>query len=117
MRTYFAIVPIAHLVLEDLLLLRLEGLADTQPAATNGTANVADAALIGELASDVLISVALLLEVDDAGIIGIVVGLDRLRSGGLASRDTNVTQIAELGTLVRVNAILPKEVRLADCRP
>lgn len=53
--TYLAIVPVAHLIFEDLLLLRLQSLADTQPATTDGTPNVADTAFLGKLACDILV--------------------------------------------------------------
>jgi hypothetical protein len=108
MKTYLAIVPITELVLEDLLLLGLESLANTEPTATNGTANVADATLVGELTGNILIGITLLLEVDDAGVVGVVVGLDRLRPSGLASWDTNVAQVGEFGALVGVLVVLLK---------
>ena len=93
--------PVTHLVLENLLLLRLEGLADAQPAATDGASNVADATLVLELAGNILVRVALLLEIDDTCIVSVVVGLDRLRSSGLASCDTNVAVVGELVAQVR----------------
>ena len=107
-KSYLAIVPIAHLILEDLLLLRLEGLANAQPAATDGARNVANATLLLEFAGDILIRVALLLEVDDARIIGVVVGLDRLRSCGLASRDANVAVVGEFVALVGIVNVLQR---------
>jgi hypothetical protein len=106
--TYLAIVPIAEFVLENLLLLGLKSLADAEPTATNGTGNIADATLVGEPLGNVLVGVTLLLEVDNAGVVGIVVGLDRLGPGGLASRDTNVAQVGELGALVGVLVVLLK---------
>lgn len=101
-RSYLAVVPVTHLVLQDLLLLDLESLADAQPAATNGARNVADATLLLELAGDILIRVALLLQVDNASIISVVVCLDRLRTCGLASRDADVGVVGELVALVRI---------------
>jgi hypothetical protein len=89
-------VKVAHLVLEDLLLLGLEGLANAKPAAADGTGDVANAALFRQPAGDILVRVALLLEVNNARIIGVVVGLDGLRPSGLASRDTDVTVVSEL---------------------
>jgi hypothetical protein len=106
--TYLAIVPIAEFVLENLLLLGLKSLADAEPTATNGTGNIADATLVGEPLGNVLVGVTLLLEVDNAGVVGIVVGLDRLGPGGLASRDTNVAQVGEFGALVGVLVVLLK---------
>lgn len=93
--------PVTHLVLENLLLLRLEGLADAQPAATDGASNVADATLVLELAGNILVRVALLLEIDDTCIVSVVVGLDRLRPSSLASCDTNVAVVGELVAQVR----------------
>ena len=112
-KSYLAIVPIAHLILEDLLLLRLEGLANAQPAATDGARNVANAALLLELAGNVLIRVALLLEVDDARVIGVVVGLDGLRACGLASRDADVGVVGELVALLGIIDALQRVMRLA----
>jgi hypothetical protein len=89
-------VPVAHLVLKDLLLLGLEGLADAKPAATDGASDVANAAFLLELTGNILVRVALLLEVNDARIIGVVVGLDGLRPSGFASRDTDVAVVSEL---------------------
>jgi hypothetical protein len=113
MWTYLAIVPVAHLVLENLLFLRLESLADAQPATTDSATDVTDAAFIGEPAGNALVGVALLLEVNDASIVGIVVCLDWLRPGGLASGDTNVAQISEASALVGLVFILLEELRLA----
>jgi hypothetical protein len=94
-------VPVAHLILEDLLLLRLQGLADTQPAAADGASDIADATLLGELASDVLVRPALLLEIYNASIVGIVVGFDGLGTSGLATGDADVALISETGATVR----------------
>lgn len=88
--------PVTEVVLEDLFLLGLESLAETEPATANGTAHITNATFLGKLAGDVLIGVALLLEVHDAGIIGVVVGLDRLRACGLATEDTDVALVREL---------------------
>jgi hypothetical protein len=104
--TYLAIVPIAHLVLEDLLLLGLESLANAQPAATDGATDIADTAFLGELAGDVLIRPTLLLEVNNAGIVGIVVGLDGLGTSSLATGDADVALICEAGATVRVLVLL-----------
>jgi hypothetical protein len=93
-------VPVAHLVLEDLLLLSLEGLANAQPAAADGASDVANAALFRQPASDILVRVALLLEVDNAGIVGIVVCLDRLWACGLATRNADVAVVGEFVALV-----------------
>lgn len=101
--TYLTLVPVTHLILENLLLLGLKSLADAKPAATNGAANIADATLLSELAGNVLVGPALLLEVDNARIIGIVVGLDGLRAGGLATSDLDV---AVVGKLVLLGASL-----------
>ena len=98
--------PITHLILEDLLLLGLKRLADTQPAATDGATDIADATLLGELAGDVLVRPTLLLEVDDAGIIGIVVGLDGLGTSSLATGDADVALICEAGATMRVLVLL-----------
>jgi hypothetical protein len=104
--TYLAIVPIAHLVLEDLLLLGLESLANAQPAATDGATDIADTAFLSELAGDVLIRPTLLLEVNNAGIVGIVVGLDGLGTSSLATGDADVALICETGATVRVLVLL-----------
>jgi hypothetical protein len=104
--TYLAIVPIAHLVLEDLLLLGLESLANAQPAATDGATDIADTAFLGELAGDVLIRPTLLLEINNAGIVGIVVGLDGLGTSSLATGDADVALICETGATVRVLVLL-----------
>jgi hypothetical protein len=109
-------VPVAHLVLEDFLLLRLEGLANAQPAATDGARNVANATLFLELAGDILIGVALLLEVDDPRVIGIVVCLDRLGACGLASRDADVGVVGEFVALVGIVDALQRAMKLAGCR-
>lgn len=94
--------PVTQLVLKDLLLLRLEGLADAQPAAADSATDVADTAFLGKLASNVLVGPALLLEIDDAGVVGIIVGLDRLRAGSLAAEDADVALVGETGAAVRV---------------
>lgn len=94
--------PVAHLVLEDLLLLSLESLADAQPAAADGASDVANAALFRKLAGDILVRVALLLEVDNAGVVSIVVGLDRLWTCGFATRNADVAVVGEFVALVGV---------------
>ena len=99
--TYLAIVPVAHLILEDLLFLRLKGLADAEPAATDGTSDIADATLLGELAGNIFVRPALLLEVHDAGVVSIVVGFDGLGTSGLATGDADVALIGETGAAVR----------------
>jgi hypothetical protein len=99
-------VPIAHLILEDLLLLGLESLANAQPAAADGTSDIADTAFLGELAGDVLVRPTLLLEVYDAGIVGIVVGLDGLGTSSLATGDADVALICEAGATMRVLVLL-----------
>lgn len=106
--------PVAHLVLEDLLLLRLEGLADTQPAATDSARDIADTTLVCEFTSDILIGVALLLEVNNASVVGVVVGLDGLGPSGLAAGDTNVAVIGVLVAPVGVG-ILSRKMELAKC--
>ena len=115
-KSYLAIVPVAHLVLEDLLLLGLEGLTNAEPAATDGARNVANATLLLELAGNVLVRVALLLEVDNARVIGVVVSLDRLRACGLSSRDADVGVVGELVALVRIVDALQRAMKLAECR-
>ena len=110
--SYLTIVPVAHLVLENLLLLGLEGLTNAEPAATDGARNVANATLLLELAGNVLVRVALLLEVDNARVIGVVVSLDRLRACGLSSRDADVAVVSELVALV---GVLRREIELAGC--
>ena len=115
-KSYLAIVPVAHLVLEDFLLLSLEGLANAEPAATDGARNVANATLLLELASDILVGVALLLKVHNARVIGIVVCLDRLRTRGLASRNADVGVVGELVALVGIVDALQRVMRLAGCR-
>ena len=105
--------PVAHLVLEDLLLLSLEGLADALPAAADGTSDIANATLFRQPAGDILVRVALLLEVDNAGVIGVVVGLDWLWPGGLASGDTNVAVVSELVAYMRL--VLRRALVLAEC--
>jgi hypothetical protein len=105
-------VPVAHLVLEDLLLLRLESLADAEPAATDGASDVANATLFGQPAGDILVRVALLLEVHDARVIGVVVSLDGLRSSGLATRDANVAVVGELIAEVGVAGVLQRGMKL-----
>ena len=104
--------PVAHLVLEDLLLLSLEGLADAQPAATDGTSDVANAALFSQPAGDILVGVALLLEVDNAGVVSIVVCLDGLWTCGFATRDADVAVVGEFVALV---GVLRREIELAEC--
>ena len=112
-RSHLAVVPVTHLVLQDLLLLGLEGLTNAQPAATDGTRNVANASLLLELAGDILIRVALLLQIDNASVIGIVVCLDRLRACGLASRDADVGVVGELVALLGIIDALQRVMRLA----
>lgn len=107
--------PVAHLVLEDLLLLRLEGLADAEPTATDGASNVANAPLFRQPAGDILVRVALLLEVDDARVIGVVVSLDGLRACGLASRDADVAVVRELVVEVGVAGVLQRGIELVGC--
>jgi hypothetical protein len=94
-------VPVAHLILEDLLLLRLQSLADTQPAAADGASDIADATFLGELACDILVRPTLLLEIYNASIVGIVVGFDGLGTSGLATGDADVALISETGATVR----------------
>jgi hypothetical protein len=106
-------VPVAHLVLEDLLLLSFEGLADAQPAAADRASDVANAALFGQLAGDILVRVALLLEIDNASVVGIVVGLDGLWTCGFATRNADVAVVGELIALV---GVLWREEELAVCR-
>ena len=112
-KSYLAIVPVAHLVLEDFLLLSLEGLANAEPAATDGARNVANATLLLEPASDILVGVALLLKVHNARVIGIVVCLDGLRACGLASRDADVGVVGELVALLGIIDALQRVMRLA----
>jgi hypothetical protein len=102
MKAYLAIVPVAHLVLENLLLLSFEGLANAKPAAADGTGDVANAALFRQPAGDILVRVALLLEVNNAGIVSIVVRLDRLWACGFATRDADVAVVGEFVALVGV---------------
>lgn len=92
---YLAIVPVAHLILEDLLLLCLQSLANAQPATAHSSPDVANATLLGELASDVLVGPTLLLQIHNAGVVGIVVGFDRLWASSLAPRNADVTLICE----------------------
>ena len=99
--SYLAIVPVAHLVLEDFLLLGLQSLANAEPTATDGASDIADATFFGKLASDVFVRPALLLEVHDAGVIGIIVGFDGLGTSGFATGDADVALIGEAGTTVR----------------
>lgn len=47
--------------------------------------DIADAALLREFTSDILVGAALLLEVTNAGIVGIVVGLDRPGPSGVVT--------------------------------
>lgn len=93
--TYLAVVPVAHLILENLLFLCLQSLANAQPAAAYSASDVANATLLGELASDILVGPTLLLEIHNAGVVGIVVGFDRLGASSLAARDADVTLICE----------------------
>lgn len=102
MEAYLALVPIAQVVFEDLLLLCFEGLADTQPAATHSATDVADAAFLGELAGDILVRPALLLEFNDASVVIVVVGLDGLRAGSLATKNADVALVGETGAAVGV---------------
>jgi hypothetical protein len=106
-------VPVAHLVLENLLLLSLEGLADAQPAAADGASDVANATLFRQFAGDILVRVALLLEVDNAGVVSIVVGLNRLGTCGFATRNADVAVVGEFVALV---GVLQRERELVGCR-
>lgn len=92
--------PVAHLVFENLLLLGLKGLADAQPTTADGAGDIANATFVAELTGDILIGEALLLEVNNTSIVCIIVGFDGLGSGGLASWDTDVALIGELGAEV-----------------
>lgn len=113
MEAYLALVPIAQVVFEDLLLLGLESLADAKPPATDSAADVADAALLGEFAGDILVRPALLLEFDDTSVVIVVVGLDGLRAGSLATKNADVALVREASTAVGVagHVILLKRMR------
>ena len=75
--------PVAQLIIEPLIFDCLQSLAKTEPATTHRLDLVANTALIHELLRHVLIRVADLLELDDAAIIGIVLGHDLLGHGRL----------------------------------
>ena len=76
--TYLSLVPIAQLIIKALILACLENLAQTQPASADCLANIPHTAFLRKLVCHILVAVGLLLELDNAGIIGIVIGGDAL---------------------------------------
>lgn len=80
--------PITQLIIQDLLLLCLESLAETSPTTAHSASAVADATLFDEPLSHLLIGVTHLLELDNAAIIGIVIGADRFRTRSVATLHT-----------------------------
>ena len=86
---YLANVPIAQLVVQLVVLDFLEGLAKAQPSTAHRLWDISDAAFVCEFLGDVLIRVALLLQRDDAAVIGIVVGHNTLRHRSFTALHTD----------------------------
>lgn len=90
---YLAFVPVAQLIVEDLLLLLLESLAKTQPAGSDSARLIAHTALVGKLLGNVVVRIAHLLELDNTSVIIVIIGGNGLRSSGFATRDPDVTLV------------------------
>lgn len=86
-RTYLADVPIAQFIVQSLILVLLEDLAQSQPTTANCLRGISHATLVYEHPCHMLIRIALLLEVDDAGVVGVVVGGDALRHSRKATKN------------------------------
>ena len=54
----------------------------------------------------------MLLEVDNAGVVSVVVGLDGFWARGFATRNADVAVVSELVALV---GVLRREIELAEC--
>lgn len=86
---YLADVPIAQLVVQLLVLDFLKCLAEAQPSTADRLWDISNAAFVHELLSHVLVGVALLLERDNAAVIGIVIGDNALWDRGFAALHTD----------------------------
>lgn len=70
---YLSLVPVAQLVVESLILLLYEHLLETHPAVSDMLGSVLNTALLLKLLGDGFVAVALLLEVNEEGIIRVEV--------------------------------------------
>lgn len=79
--------PVGQLVVKHFSLLLLESFPKTHIAVRYSTSIVTDTTLLDKSRSDLLISVAHLLELHNAAIVGVIVCANRLRTGSLAALD------------------------------
>lgn len=87
--SYLAKVPIAQLIVQLIIFDFLECLAEAQPSTAHRLWDISDATFVCKFLGDVLIRVALLLQRDDAAIIGIVVGHNALRHRSFTALHTD----------------------------
>lgn len=86
--TYFSNMPVTHLIIKTLIVSILEHFAEAKPAAAYSLGDITNAVFFFQLVGDVLISIALLLQLDDASVVRVVVGDDTLRDRCDAPWDT-----------------------------
>lgn len=82
--------PITQLIIKLLILLVFKNFPQAQVATTNGFSHIPNTALLDELVSDKLIRVAQLLELDDAAVVGVVVGGHWFRGRSDTAGDTQL---------------------------
>lgn len=83
--THLSHMPVAEFIVELLILCFVQKLLQLLPPATNCLGRVANAAFLFECLGDEFVSVVVLLQLNDPGVIFIVVGFDRSRNDGQTS--------------------------------
>ena len=93
---YFAQMPVRQLVVQKFIFLLDECLLEALPPAADRTSDVTNTPFLLQLVGNILVRIAHLLVAHDAGVVGIIVGLDRLGSSGFAAFDLDIADIARL---------------------
>lgn len=78
--THLSHMPIAQFIVQLLILCIVQKLLQLLPAATDRLGRIADATFLFECFGDELVSMVVLLQLNDSSVIFIVVGFDRSRN-------------------------------------
>lgn len=79
--------PVAQLIVEALILACFKNFAQAQPTTADCLADIPHTAFFHKLVGHIFVAVSLLLELNDAGVVGIVVSGDALRDRSEAARN------------------------------
>lgn len=82
--------PVAQLIIESLVFALFKHFTQTQPATADRLWHIPNTAFFRQLGSHIFVAVGLLLQFNDAGVVGIVVSIDALGNGSNSAQNSKL---------------------------